>query len=180
MDYYEQNQWRINGRTNINSQDVTQIETWSKLDFKNYLKKTYQELDLQEQEMKKVVLKKYSGLFSESKDIAFFPTLSDWYSLKKIEFLSSGNLFTKNELTENTIQINTIYDRLIAQNIGNPKLYFMNAKLVKNCDLNRCKNKLEQLQNLVKSDEEGDYKVFIMGDIMDELVDQKKTKKLLK
>ena len=179
MDYYEQNQWRINGRTNINSQDVTQIETWSKLDFKNYLKKTYQELDLQEQEMKKVVLKKYSGLFSESKDIAFFPTLSDWYSLKKIEFLSSGTLFTKNELTENTIQINTIYDRLIAQNTGNPKLYFMNAKLVKNCDMNRCKNKLEQLQNLVKSDEEGDYKVFIMGDIMDELVDQKKTKEAL-
>lgn len=179
MDYYEQNQWRINGRTNINSQDVTQIETWSKLDFKNYLKKTYQELDLQEQEMKKVALKKYSGLFSESKDIAFFPTLSEWYSLKKIEFLSSGTLFTKNELTENTIQINTIYDRLIAQNTGNPKLYFMNAKLVKNCDLNRCKNKLEQLQNLVKSGEEGDYKVFIMGDIMDELVDQKKTKEAL-
>jgi uncharacterized protein YfaS (alpha-2-macroglobulin family) len=179
LDYYNQNLWKINGRTNLNSQDISQIETWSKLDFKNYLKKIYQELDLQKQEMRKVALKKYSALFTESKDIAFFPALSDWYSLKKIEFLSSGFLFTKNELAENRTEINTIYDDLIVQNTGNPKLYFMKEKLVKNCDANLCKDKLEQLQGLLKSGEEGDYKVIIMENIMDELLAKKKAKEAL-
>lgn len=179
INYYEQNMWRINGRTNINSQDISQIETWSKLDFKNYLQKTYQELDLQKQEMRKIALKKYSSLFSENKDIAFFPTLSDWYSLKRIDFLSSGFLWTKNELAENRTRVNAIYDDLIAQNSGNPKLYFMKEKLIRNCEANSCKDKLEQLQNLLKSSENGDYKVIIMADIMDELLAKKKAKEAL-
>jgi uncharacterized protein Veg len=72
MDYYNQNSWEINGRTNINAQDVSQIETWSKLDFKNYLKKSYQELDQQKQDMKRISLTKYKDIFTENKDIAYF------------------------------------------------------------------------------------------------------------
>ncbi len=34
FDYYNEHSWEINGRTNMNSQDVSQIETWSKLDLK--------------------------------------------------------------------------------------------------------------------------------------------------
>ena len=37
QDYYDENQWKINQRTNVNTgekQDFSQIETWSKLDFK--------------------------------------------------------------------------------------------------------------------------------------------------
>lgn len=179
MDYYNQNSWKINGRTNINSQDVSQIETWSKLDFKNYLTKNYQDLDQEKPEMKKISLEKYKNIFSGTDDISYFPTLSEWYAVKKIAFLSENNIFTKNELTANRTTINAIYDELIAQNSGNTKLYFMKEKITENCNFNHCKDKLQQLQNLIKSNVEGDYKVMIMGDIMDELINQKKPKEAL-
>lgn len=179
LDYYNQNSWKVNGRTNINSQDVSQIETWSKLDFKNYLIKSYQELDQQQPDMKKISLAKYKDVFSGTKDIAYFPALSDWYALKKVGFLSENNLFTKNELTENRKTINAVFDDLIAQNSGNTKLYFMKEKLVENCNFNQCKDKLEQLQDLAKSNIEGDYKVLIMEDIMNELIMKKKEKEAL-
>lgn len=179
MDYYNQNSWEIESRTNINSQDLAQIETWSKLDFKNYLKKSYQELDQQKAEMKKIPLAKYKDIFTEIKDVAFFPTIFEWYSMKKISFLSEGSLFTKNEVTENRTQINATFDELIAQNSGNPKLYFSKEKLTENCNYNQCKDKLEQLQTLLKSDTEGDYKVIIMEDIMNELIAKKKEKEAL-
>ncbi|WP_419494940.1 alpha-2-macroglobulin family protein [Chryseobacterium bernardetii] len=179
LDYYNQNYWKINGRTNTNTQDLAQIETWTKLDFKNYLTKSYQELDLQKQDMKKASLVKYKDLFSDTKDIAYFPSLYDWYGIKKITFLSENNIFTKNELTENRKSINTIFDELIAQNSGNPKLYFMKDKLLDNCNFNSCKDKLEQLQKLAKSDVQGDYKVVIMEDIMDELIMKNKAKEAI-
>ncbi|MGU3377555.1 alpha-2-macroglobulin family protein [Chryseobacterium sp. M5A1_1a] len=179
LDYYNQNSWKINGRTNINTQDISQIETWSKLDFKNYLTKSYQELDQQKPDMKKASLEKYKTLFSETKDIAYFPSLYDWYALKKISFLSENNIFTKNELTENRTSINAIFDELIATNNGNSKLYFMKEKLVENCNFNQCKDKIEQLQNLSKSNIDGDYKVVIMEDIMTELVMKNKFKEAL-
>ncbi|AZA84302.1 hypothetical protein C1637_05525 [Chryseobacterium lactis] len=179
LDYYNQNSWKVNGRTNINSQDISQIETWSKLDFKNYLTKSYQELDQQKSEMKKASLSKYKDLFSDTKDLSYFPSLFDWYALKKIGFLSENNLFTKNELTENRTVINATFDELVAQNTGNPKLYFMKEKLVNNCNFNQCKDKLEQLQNLLKSGPEGDYKVLIMEDIMNELIAKKKDKEAI-
>jgi uncharacterized protein YfaS (alpha-2-macroglobulin family) len=179
IDYFNQNSWKINGRTNINTQNIAQIETWTKLDFKNYLTKSYQELDQQKQDMKKVSLEKYKNLFSDAKDMAYFPSLYDWYSLKKIAFLSENNIFTKNELTENRKSINAIFDELITQNSGNPKLYFMKEKVVDNCNFNQCKDKLEQLQSLVKSDVQGDYKVAIMGEIMDELTGKKKAKEAI-
>jgi uncharacterized protein YfaS (alpha-2-macroglobulin family) len=179
MDYYNQNLWKINGRTNLNSQDVSQIETWSKLDFKNYLTQSFKELDQRKGEMKKVSLAKYQELFSNTKDISFFPTLADWYDLKKVDFLSNNGIFTKNELTENQKQINGIFDELIAQNSGNPKLYFMHQKLQENCNFSQCKDKLDQLKNLVKSNVEGDYKVLIMEDVMNELTGKKKEKEAL-
>ncbi|PWN58496.1 alpha-2-macroglobulin family protein [Chryseobacterium viscerum] len=179
MDYYDQNSWKINGRTNVNSQDVSQIETWSKLDFKNYLTKNFQELDQEKPEMKKISLEKYKNIFSGTSDIAYFPTLADWYAIKKVAFLSENNIFTKNELATNHTIVNAIYDELIDQNSGNSKLYFMKEKLTENCNFNHCKDKLQQLQNLLKSNVEGDYKVMIMGDIMDELVAQKKPKEAI-
>ncbi|HBV17642.1 alpha-2-macroglobulin family protein [Chryseobacterium carnipullorum] len=179
MDYYNQHSWEIESRTNVNTQELSQIETWSKLDFKNYLKKSYQELDQQKQDMKKVILTKYKAIFTDSKDIAYFPTLMDWYSMKKISFLSENSLFTKNELAENRTQINATFDELIAQNSGNPKLYFMKEKLTENCNYNQCKDKLEKLQSLLKSDVEGDYKVIVMEDIMNELIAKKKDKEAL-
>lgn len=179
LDYYNQNSWKINGRTNVNSQDLSQIETWSKLDFKNYLIKNYQELDQQKSEMKKISLTQYKEVFSDTKDITYFPSLSDWYGIKKVSFFSENSLFTKNELTVNRTVINAIFDELIAQNNGNSKLYFMKEKLVDNCNFNQCKDKLEQLQSLLKSNVEGDYKVLIMEDIMNELTAKKKEKEAI-
>jgi len=179
FDYYNEHSWEINGRTNMNSQDVSQIETWSKLDFKNYLNKNFKELDLQSQAMKKVSLAKYKDAFSDTGDFVYFPTLMDWYSLRKINFLSNNELFTKNELTENRAVINTVFDELIAQNSGNSKLYFMHQKLSENCEFTTCKDKLEQLQTIVKSDIEGDYKVLAMEEIMNELIIKSKQKEAL-
>lgn len=179
FDYYHEHSWEINGRTNMNSQDVSQIETWSKLDFKNYLNKNFKELDEQSQAMKKVSFAKYKDAFSNTNDIAYFPTLLDWYTLKKVSFLSDNGLFTKNELTENRSTINTIFDELITQNEGNAKLYFMHQKLSENCQFSRCKDKLEQLQNLAKSNIDGDYKVLVMEEIMGELVIKNKQKEAL-
>lgn len=179
MDYYNENSWKINRMANVSAQDISQIETWSKLDFKNYVTKNFQELDKEQAEMKKVSLAGYKEAFSNTKDIAYFPTLLDWYSLRKVNFLSDNGLFTKNELTENRTKINTIFDELIAQNTGNSKLYFMHQKLSENCNFNQCKDKLEQLQNLVKSNTEGDYKVLVMEEIMTQLHDKKKSKEAL-
>jgi uncharacterized protein YfaS (alpha-2-macroglobulin family) len=179
LDYYRDNLWKINRRTNINSQDISQIETWSKLDFKNYLNKNYQDLDQQKAEMKKISLKKYENAFSNSEYISYFPTLMDWYSTKKITFLSNNDLFTKNELEENHTKINAIFDELIAQNNGNSKLYFMDKKLQDNCSFNQCKDKLQQLQNLLKSETEGDYKVMIMDEVAEELLSKNKEKEAL-
>ncbi|MCJ8155045.1 MG2 domain-containing protein [Chryseobacterium sp. SSA4.19] len=179
LDYYHQNSWKINSRTNLNSQDLSQIETWSKLDFKEYLTKSFGQLDQKKAEMKKISLVKYKDLFLNIKDIAYFPTLADWYTLKKIDFLSDNGLFTKNELTENKKQIDAAYDELISQNTGNSKLYFLHQKLERNCSFNSCKDKLEQLQKLVKSNVEGDYKVVIMEQVMDELMAKKQEKEAL-
>lgn len=179
MDYYSRNSWKINGRTNMNSQDITQIETWSKLDFKNYISKSFNELDQQKAEMKKIDLVPYQSLFTNTKSISFFPTLADWYLLKKVNFLSDNELFTKNELSDNRKQINDIFNELIAQNNGNSKLYFMHQKLQENCNYNQCKDKLQQLNSLLNSDTKGDYKVLIMDDIMDELLAKKQEKEAL-
>lgn len=176
MDYYKEHSWEIGSRTNINSLDPSEIETWSNLDFKNYLNKNYQELDQQKEEMKKIALKKYENVFSSNNYISYFPKLWDWYAIRKIDFLSSSELFTKNELGVNHTVVNTIFDELINQNTGNPKLYFMHKKLQDNCDFTRCKDKLEQLQALLKSDVNGDYKVLIIDDIADELINKNKEK----
>lgn len=179
MDYYNEHSWEIRSRTNINSQDTSEIETWSKLDFKNYLNKNYQDLDQRKGEMKKIALKKYERIFSYNEHIAYFPTLWDWYSVKKIDFLSSNDLFTKNELEINHTATDQIYNELIAQNTGNSKLYFMHKKLQDNCNFNQCKDKLEQLKTLLKSDINGDYKVLIIDDIVDELNIKNKEKEAI-
>ena len=179
FDYYNQHSWKINGRTNMNSQDVSQIETWSKLDFKNYLIQNFKELDQQNQAMNKISLLKYKDIFSNTEDISYFSTLQDWYSLKKVNFLSNNELFTKNELAENRVLINAIFDELIAKSTGNQKLYFMHQKLSENCIFNSCKDKLVQLQNLMKSNIEGDYKVLIGEEIINELITGNKEKEAL-
>ena len=179
-DFYHRSQWEINQRTNINNQDLSQIETWSKLDFKNYLGKHFSALNTKSGDLKKVPMSKYKTIFEETEDLDYFPTLFDWNAMKEIDFLSNSQLFTPNELKENQPKIGGIYSELIAKNEGNSKLYFQHQKLNDDCAISKCKDKIQQLQNLVKSPVKGDYKVLVIAEIIDQLTaDQKYSEALV-
>jgi hypothetical protein len=98
LDYYNQHSWEIEA-DQYQFSGSSQIETWSKLDFKNYLNKNYQELD-QQKRNEKISLKNMRGFFINDY-IAYFPTLWDWYSVKKIDFLSAMIFLPKMNLEIN-------------------------------------------------------------------------------
>ncbi|WP_226064645.1 alpha-2-macroglobulin family protein [Kaistella polysaccharea] len=178
-DYYNQNQWQINQRTNFNNQDFAQIETWSKLDFKNYLTQHFIKLEANKIELQKIAMSKYKGIFERTEDLEYFPTLFDWNAMNEIKFYNNSQLFTPNELKVNQLKISNLFSELIQKNAGNSKLYFQHQKLNDDCAFINCKNKTQQLQNLVKSSTEGDYKVLIIAEIVDLLTaDQKYTEAL--
>lgn len=165
-DYYEQNSWKINNRTNINSQDLTKIETWSELDFKLYLQKNYAELYRNKASLKNVKLMPYRSIFDKAEHLEYFPSLLEYFGENYINFLKSNKLFTPLERKENQTQITTIENDLIAENTGNAKLYFQLQKIKNDCAIGSCKNKIEQLTSLYKSPTEGDYKVYIAKEIV--------------
>ncbi|AZI40588.1 alpha-2-macroglobulin family protein [Epilithonimonas vandammei] len=184
-DYYQNNSWKINQKTNIDTstslsaeQYLEQIETWSKLDFKNYLSKNYSELEKENSALKKISMQKYKEIFDESDNLDYFPTLSDWYNYNYIEFLRNQNLFTPNELKLNSTKINSIFDSEIASLSGNSQLYFKHQKINYQCELNNCKDKFAQLEKLVEDESvKGDYKVLIIDDMI-EILQQKEDYKL--
>ncbi len=177
-DYYQNNSWKINQKTNIDNADLSQIETWSKLDFKNYLSKNYSELEKENSVLKKISMQKYKEIFDESDNLDYFPTLSDWYNYNYIEFLRNQNLFTPNELKVNSTKINGIYDSEITSLSGNSQLYFKHQKINYNCEFNNCKDKFEKLEKLVEDESvKGDYKVLIIDDMI-EILQQKQDYKL--
>ncbi|MCZ2083981.1 MAG: hypothetical protein LC112_06880 [Flavobacteriales bacterium] len=179
-DYYNENQWQINQRTNINNQDLSQIETWSKLDFKNYLTKHFSDLESKKSELQKISMSKYKEIFEGTEDLDYFPTLFDWNAMNEIKFYNNSQLFTPNEKKVNQSKISNLYSELIQKNKGNSKLYLQHQKLNDDCAFLNCKDKSQQLQNLVKSSIEGDYKVLIIAEIIDQLTaDQKYNEALL-
>ena len=179
-DYYQNNSWKINQKTNIDNADLSQIETWSKLDFKNYLLKNYSELEKENSALKKISMQKYKEIFDDSDNLEYFPTLSDWYNYNYIEFLRNQNLFTPNELKVNSIKLNSIFDSEIASLSGNSQLYFKHQKINYNCELNNCKDKFEQLEKLVEDESlKGDYKVLIIDDMIEILQQKEDNKKAL-
>ncbi|KFC22008.1 alpha-2-macroglobulin family protein [Epilithonimonas lactis] len=176
-DYYDNNSWRINQKTNIDNQNLSQIETWSKLDFKNFLTKNYSDLEKENSVLKKIQTQKYKEIFDATENLDYFPTLSDWSNFNYIEFLRNQNLFTPNELKINSKKINDIYDSEILANSGNSKLYFQHQKINYNCQLNNCKDKFAQLEKLVGDESsKGDYKVLIIDEMI-ELLQQKEDNK---
>ncbi len=172
-DYYQNNSWKINQKSNIDNADLSQIETWSKLDFKNYLAKNYSELVKENSSLQKIQMQKYKEIFDQSDNLEYFPTLSDWYNYNYIDFLRNQNLFTPNELKVNSSKINSTFDSEIGSLSGNAQLYFKNQKINYNCELNNCKDKFAQLEKLVKDESaKGDYKVLIIDDMI-EILQQK-------
>ncbi|WP_374446365.1 alpha-2-macroglobulin [Epilithonimonas sp.] len=179
-DYYQNNSWKINQKTNIDNPDLSQIETWSKLDFKNYLSKNYSDLEKDNAALRKIQMKKYSEIFEDSDNLDYFPTLSDWYNYNYIDFLRNQNLFTPNELKVNSTQINGIFDSEINSLSGNPQLYFRHQKINYQCEFNNCKDKLAQLEKLVEDESvKGDYKVLIIDDIIEILQEKQDYKAAL-
>ncbi|MFC4162418.1 alpha-2-macroglobulin [Epilithonimonas zeae] len=179
-DYYQNNSWKINQKTNIDNADLSQIETWSKLDFKNYLSKNYSELEKENSVLKKISMQKYKEIFDESDNLEYFPTLSDWYNYNYIEFLRNQNLFTPNELKVNSTKINSIFDSEITSLSGNSQLYFKHQKINYNCEFNNCKDKFAQLEKLVEDESvKGDYKVLIIDDMIEILQQKEDNKKAL-
>ena len=173
-DYYNQNEWRINQRANINNQDLAEIETWSKLDFKNYLTRHFTSLETKKTELKGIPMSKYKSIFEGTEDLDYFPTLFDWNAMKQINFYNNDELFTPNEIKVNQSKIADLYSELIQPNTGNAKLYFQHQKLNDDCVFTNCKNKTQQLQNLVQSSTQGDYKVLIIAEIIDQLTAEQK------
>lgn len=178
-DYYQNEVWEINQRTNINNQDFSQIETWSKLDFKNFLQKKFAELEAKKGDLQKIQLARYKDIFEGTEDLEYFPTLFEWNAINQLEFLQESNFFTPNELNANHPKILSIYDELIAKNEGNAKLYFQHQKINYNCQFLNCKDKLEQFQNLVNSGIDGDYKVLVIAEMMDLLSAEQKFTQVL-
>ncbi|MEZ7508831.1 MG2 domain-containing protein [Cloacibacterium sp. Arc13] len=177
QDYYDENQWKINQRTNVNTgekQDFSQIETWSKLDFKNYFAQHFSEISKQDAALQKITISKYAEIFDGVEDIAYFPSFFDYKSMQYIDYLQNNYYFTKNELKENQSKIFGIYDALIVKNSGNAQLYFKHQKLNDDCAFTNCKNKQEQLISLYNSATEGDYKVLISQEIISSLQGEQK------
>ncbi len=186
-DYYQNNSWKINQKTNIDTstslsaeQYLEQIETWSKLDFKNYLSKNYSELEKENSALKKISMQKYKEIFDDSDNLDYFPTLSDWYNYNYIELLRNQNLFTPNELKVNSTKINSIFDSEIASLSGNSQLYFKHQKINYQCEFNNCKDKFAKLEKLVEDESvKGDYKVLIIDDMIEILQQKEDNKKAL-
>ena len=179
-DYYNENQWKINQRTNINNQDLSQIETWSKLDFKNYLTANFKKSADRKADLQKISMSKYKEIFERNENLEYFPTLFEWNAIKEIDFLKNGQLFTPNELKVNQQKVSGLYSELIAINSGNVKLYFQHQKINDECTFINCKNRIEQLESLVKNTStEGDYKVAIIEDILETLIGKEDYKNAL-
>ncbi len=194
LDYYNQKSWQINQRTNLSQEkDFSTekslpfgegfregIETWTKLDFKDYLEKNFAELDQKYTALKSIPLNNYKNIFDQNQDLDYFPTLLDWYINGKNDFLEDQDLFTPNELKTNHPKIISNYDALIQGNTGNPKLYFATKKIDYNCEFSNCKDQFRQLQKLVEDQGiDGDYKVKIIADMMGLLQQEKENKQAL-
>ncbi|MDR2205511.1 MAG: hypothetical protein LBE36_05080 [Flavobacteriaceae bacterium] len=171
-EYYNNNSWKINQQTGIDQNNSLSfgegwgedIETWSKLDFKNFLSKNFEELLAMNSELKNIPLENYEDIFETAENFDYFPTLADWNANNYISFLQDSRLFTPNELEENREKIIAAFDDEIASNSGNPKLYFQHQKINYVYAYNE---RFEHLEKLVENaDTDGDYKVLIIADMM--------------
>ncbi|WP_241285480.1 alpha-2-macroglobulin family protein [Chryseobacterium arthrosphaerae] len=172
--YYDLKKWDIESRTNLAEGDLSEIEEWTKLDFKNFYLKRFAELTTSEDKLRKISMEKYKDAFENERDFQFFPTLYDWKVKKNIDFLNNGYIFTKDELKENQTAILALYQNLIDFNTGNSKLYFQHQKLIYENTAKKDEKFLEKQIALVNSSIKGDYKILIVRDAVQELRRQSK------
>lgn len=173
-EYFDDNRWKIDRRTQLSEMNTSELETWTRLDFKNYISNHYSELYKYDADLQKISMKDYKDLFGKNADYEFVSNLLEFKTISNINFLKNSGLFTDNELEVNEKTILALYDKLIASNSVNSKLYFQHQKIKYECERNNCKNRLDLLDNLYNSPTIGDYKVLIADDIVKKLHYDKK------
>jgi hypothetical protein len=82
-------------------------------------------------------------------------------------------------LKENQSKVLSVFDEVISKNSGNSKLYFQHQKITDECSFTNCKDKQAQLIALYNSATEGDYKVLIAQEIIQNLQTQQKFEEAL-
>ncbi|MDR2236199.1 MAG: hypothetical protein LBE92_08750 [Chryseobacterium sp.] len=167
--YYELKKWDIRKRTNVDNGNISEIESWTNLDFKNFYLKQFAELTAVDDMLRKIKMEKYKNAFEEERDFQFFPSLYDWKVKKNIDFLNNSNIFTKEELKENQPVILALYQNLIDFNAGNSKLYFQHQKLIFENTIKKDEKFPDKQIALVNSPVKGDYKILIVKNIVGEL-----------
>lgn len=172
--YYNLKKWEILSRTNVAKGDISEIESWTKLDFKNFYLKRLAELTAVDDKLRKIHIEKYKEAFENERDFQFFPSLYDWKVKKNIDFLNNSDIFTKDELKENQAVVTALYQNLIDFNTGNSKLYFQHQKLIYENNIRKDEKFLEKQMVLVNSPIKGDYKILIVKNIVGELTGQSK------
>lgn len=177
LEYYGSHSWQIDRRTPTADAQSPEMETWSKLNFKNAIEKNFIEFEKQTSQLQNIDLEKYKSIF-ENTESRYFVTLWDWNAYQNILFLNHSNFFTKNERKKNQKKIEELYKALIAKNSGNSKLYFQHQELNFLCENQHCTDKNSLLEKLYSSEVQGDYKVVIVEEIM-KLLREKKPKDAL-
>ena len=177
LEYFEDEEYEISERTNIDLQDTSKIESWSNLSFKNYLKNYFEAMNAKKVELSKIQLSKYKDIFKNNTHVEYLPTAYDYVAYQEIAFLGNRSLFTVNEIKENKKKIAQIYDDLIANNTGNVNLFIQHQKVDFECEQN-CDDKLNKLLSLVNTNSiDGDYKLAIVADIIELYAQNKQGKK---
>lgn len=168
-EYFNRTRYEIQNRTNVAEGNVSEIETWTKLDYKNHFTQKFAELSTLDNQLKKVRLESYKEALGENTDYDYYPTLYDWKLKKNIDFLNNESIFTKDELKENQTSIRNLYQNLISFNRGNPQLYFQHQYLIFENSIKTDEQFLKKQIDIVNSPEKGEYKVLIVKRIAEEL-----------
>lgn len=168
-DFFNRTKYQIQQRTNVSEGKISEIETWSKLDYKNYYTQKFAELSSLDSQLKKVKLESYREALGVNADYDYYPTLYDWKLNKNIDFLKNESIFTKDELVENRTAVRTLYQNLISFNKGNPQLYFQHQLLIFENNIKTDEQFIKKQIDIVNSPEKGEYKILIVKRIAEEL-----------
>ncbi|MBD8081165.1 alpha-2-macroglobulin family protein [Chryseobacterium caseinilyticum] len=168
-EYFNRTRYEIQNRTNVAEGNISEIETWTKLDYKNHFTQKFAELSALDNQLKKVRLESYKEALGENTDYDYYPTLYDWKLKKNIDFLNNESIFTKDEIKENHTSIRNLYQNLISFNRGNPQLYFQHQYLIFENSIKTDEQFLKKQIDIVNSPEKGEYKILIVKRIAEEL-----------
>ncbi len=171
QDYFAMHQWKIRQQTNVSQPEKAAIESWSTQDFKKYLLQQYSVADTKKQQYQNIKISDIIDVFEKRDGINYINSVYEWLAVRHIQFLKNQQFFTPAERRVNQEIITKIYDELITAAIGSARLYFKHEKLNDQCSFTNCKDKLQQLRQLLATaDPADDYQLMIREDIVQQLI----------